>query len=429
MRPTRSAAAAALAGALFAAAAGGAAAAPPSAEAARAAALAQGLPLTPQMFGAAGDGRTDDTAAIERWLSSGRPLFCSGTFRVTRGVTAALKPDGGLFLQGAGRQLCKIVLAAPTAGITVRGGTPDIYGTPQVVIHDLSLAPAAVLTRPALDIGYTGGSGSTDPTLDLRDVAVKPTAQAFYAPTCIRLTNVRNGVAAAINCEGRRGRYLPGSRGIAIAGDAQPVELTLRDVNTYFMDEGIALAGTWQGVSINEAVCVPCRVGVKATASDNNGVWLRINDSHFNVEDFGVEAVNIATVDVRDSFTYLHAVGASDAPFHACVSITMLSQATAWAKVQGNTCDGTQLPASPRYGVLFDSARPPSTFLTESRIDGNSFYGLEWGVFLKNATAVSVGANTYAAMTQGTIFNGSSGSGVFGNRALPKEEALPSGRN
>ncbi len=399
-------------------------------DAARATAITLGQPLTPQMFGAYGNGRGDDSAALVAWLGSNKPLFCSGTFRVTRAIAVDLKPGGGLSLQGAGRQLCKIVLAAPAAGITIRGGTPDIYDTPQVVLHDLSLAPAAVLAGPALTIAYRGGAGSTDPTLDLRNVAVKPMAQAFYAPVCIRLDNVRNGVAQMVNCEGHRGRYELGSRGIVITGDGQPVEITLRDIDTYFMEQGIAVEGTWQGVAISEAVCVVCRVGVRATATGNDGAWLRVLDSHFHVEDIGVETINIVNVNVVGTDTFLNdKAGFSTSPYRACISETMLSPATMWAKISGNTCDASQPTVSPKYGVYIDDARQPASFLMEDRIDGNSFFKVDWGIYLANAAAVAIGSNTYAFVTKGNVYNGPGGGGVFGNRQGPRDESLRDGTN
>jgi hypothetical protein len=392
-------------------------------------ATAQGLPLTPQMFGAVADGVADDTRAVGDWLASGKPLFCSGQFKLTHGVSVALTRGGGLSLQGAGRQLCKFILAAPDAGLTINGGTPDLYNTSQVVIHDVGLALAAILTRPALEIAYRGGSGATDPTLDLRNVVVKPVAPGYYAPTCLRLDNVRLGVAQAVTCEGHRGHYEPGSKGIVLTGDAQPVEVTLRDVNVYYMDEGIALEGTWQGVAISEAVCVPCRVGIHAEASDNNGVWLRVLDSHFNVEEAGIETVNIANVNVSGDFIYLNAVGPSKNPFRACIALTMLSQATMWSKVSGNACDGTQSQATPKYGVYIDSARKPASFLMEDRIEGNSFYALDVGVYLKTTTAVHVGSNTYSTMSKADVWNGSSGSGIFKNTQAAPAVPLPPGAN
>ena len=392
-------------------------------------AITQGLPLTPQMFGAKGDGIADDTAPVAAWLGSGRPLFCTGTFKLTHAVAVDLKPDGGFFLQGAGRQLCKFLLATPSAGVTIRGGTPEQYHTPQVVMHDLSVAPAARLTGPALTIAYTGGSGSTDPTLDLRNIAIKPASDSFYAPTCLELDNVRNGVVQGVNCDGANGDWQPGSRGILIKGDSQPVELVLNASVTAFMDIGIALEGTWQGIAITEAACVGCRVGIKATASDNAGVWLRVLDSHFNVEDFGVEAVNIATVHATGNFIYLNDVGPSQARYHACFSLTMISQATQWAKLSGNACDGTQLKATPKYGVYIDSARKPGSFLMGDRIEGNSFYTLDWGVYLANTTSVYVGPNTYSFMGQGDIWNGSSGGGIFKNTRSPPDVPLVPGAN
>lgn len=397
---------------------------------ARATAIELGQPLTPQMFGAAGNGRGDDTAALTAWLGSNKPLFCSGTFRVTRAIAVDLRAGGGLSLQGAGRQLCKIVLASPDAGITVRGGTPNLYDTPQVVLHDFSLAPAAVLNGPALTIAYRGGSGATDPTLDLRNVAVKPMAQSFRASTCIRLDNVRIGVAQMVNCEGSRDGYKQGSRGIVITGDSQPVELTLRDIDLYFVEVGIAVEGTWQGVAISEAVCVFCRVGVRATATDNNGGWLRVLDSHFHVEDIGVETVNIVNVNVMGSYVFLNdKAGFSRSPYRACVSGTMLSTAIMWAKVSGNACDASLAKVTPLYGVYLDDAGKPGTFLMEDRIDGNSFYGVDWGIYLANAGAVAIGANTYVSVKQGEVFNGPSGSGAFANTRTAPDAPLRQGGN
>ncbi len=395
---------------------------PPAARAA----IAQGLPVTPQMYGAASDGIADDSAPIAAWLGSGHPLFCTGTFKLTRSVSVDLRPFGGLYLQGSGRQLCKFLLATPAAGLTIHGGTPNYTHTAQVVMHDLSLAPAATLTGPALTIAFTGGSGSTDPTLDLRDIAIKPTTDSVAAPTCVLLDNVRNGIVSGVNCDGAQSHWATGSRGIVVTGDSQPVELVIQGSVTAFMDVGISLEGTWQGIAITEAACVGCRVGVRATATDNAGVWLRVLDSHFNVEDFGVEAINIANVHATGNFIYLNDVAPSQSRYHACFSLTMLSQATQWATVSGNACDGTQLTGAPKLGVFIDSARKPGSFLMEDRIEGNSFYTLDYGVMLANTTSVYVGSNTYAFMSKGDVMNRGAGAGQFESTQAPPAVPLPS---
>ena len=392
-------------------------------DAARAA--TQGLPLTPQMFGAKGNGTLDDTRAIATWLGSGHPLFCAGTFRLARAVAVDVPPDGGLSLHGAGRQLCKFLLVTPEAGIAIHAGTPNFYDTPQVIIHDIGVAAVVTPKGPALTIAYTGGSGSTDPTVDLRDVVIRPAADGIFVPTCLVLDNIRNGIVQGINCQGSMAEWRHGSRGIVIKGDSQPTEISVRESVTYITDIGIAIEGTWQGVSITESACVACRVGVRATASDDNGAWLRVLDSHFNVEDFGIEAVNIVNVHATGNFILLDEVGVSEAPYHACFSLRMLSQATQWAKVSGNACDGTQLTKGPSHGVFIDSARKPGTFLMDDRIDGNTFYALDDGIFLANATSVHIGSNTFSVIRKSNVINHGVGRGVFESTQPAPEVGVP----
>lgn len=74
---------------------------------------AVGLWVTPQDFGALGDGTTDDTtafqAAIARAMGSNKGLFIPpGTYRITTGLTVTGATGTGLVIQGANRATCII---------------------------------------------------------------------------------------------------------------------------------------------------------------------------------------------------------------------------------------------------------------------------------------------------------------------------------
>ncbi|HUT90058.1 MAG TPA: right-handed parallel beta-helix repeat-containing protein [Thermoguttaceae bacterium] len=79
-------------------------------------------------FGAAGDGVTDDTAAIQRAVDSGRGDLCfpRGIYRITRPITVDLSRHGPVSLSGSGT--ARIVMAGPGPAVRFVGthqGTAD----------------------------------------------------------------------------------------------------------------------------------------------------------------------------------------------------------------------------------------------------------------------------------------------------------------
>ena len=74
--------------------------------------------VTPQMYGAAGNGTTDDTAALTSALNSGKPVLLVGKFLITSAISLTLTNGQGVCVMGAGAQISQIVASGSTANIT-----------------------------------------------------------------------------------------------------------------------------------------------------------------------------------------------------------------------------------------------------------------------------------------------------------------------
>lgn len=85
----------------------------------------------PQQFGAVGDGRADDTAALTAWLEAAQrrnARLAAGTYRTTRSLVAQIGEDGqGLNIIGDGAANTAIIMDGPVSDPVLRivGNMPD----------------------------------------------------------------------------------------------------------------------------------------------------------------------------------------------------------------------------------------------------------------------------------------------------------------
>jgi hypothetical protein len=98
------------------------------------------------MFGARGDGTTDDTQAINAALATASPcdtvIFSGGTYR----VTGALAIGGDRIVQGSGKGRTVIASASETSNVFSMTGSP---ATGRLTIRDLTVGAAAGTTKTA----------------------------------------------------------------------------------------------------------------------------------------------------------------------------------------------------------------------------------------------------------------------------------------
>jgi hypothetical protein len=97
--------------------------------------------VTPQMYGAAGDGTTDDTTALTNALNSGYAVHLNGAFKITSAITVTLSQGSGLKIEGAGQQKAKILLSGVSTNLTIDIQYTGNYvgNNAQVVLRDFSL--------------------------------------------------------------------------------------------------------------------------------------------------------------------------------------------------------------------------------------------------------------------------------------------------
>ena len=418
---------------------------------------------TPQTFGAVGDGAAIDTVAISAWLNSGRPLTCAGSFRIDRPVEASAPLNGGLTLQGTGRHTCKIILTG-TGRIQITGALPAgsdlsanaLHGASQIILRDLGIEPAYAMSgehaspqhNAAISISYPRAStgnpaGWTDPMVVVDNVSILPAdaGKPTYAHYGLYLENVSNADVANVTCEGTRsGAIRPGSACIVYDGDASPVDTTIRNARAYFVDSGIKLSGTWQGVHILTPTIVAARVGIDVSAADIDSTLLEIAGGEINVSEVAIQIRNTTRTFIHD--VHLNLIGASTRPDPACIRIAMSSGANTLFSVHDTICETYQGVAVSglKYGVQVSAARPTSLQHTTGFIHGNLFSnaGNTDNAFVPihlgpGTSDVTVGCNKYlrARTIDGAVQN------VVNQTAVPepklvnsmscKAETLPSG--
>lgn len=400
---------------------------------------------TPQMFGAVGDGLAVETDAVTAWLNSGRPLSCTGVFRIDQPVRVSLPVGRGLFLQGHGRHLCRIVLTGQ-GRIQIEGSLPPgadltanaLHGASQIVIRDLGIEPAYAMAEPAgerpqtgaaLSIGFPGKSagnpgGWTDPMLVIDNVSILPadTKEPTYAHYGLYLSNVSNAEVANVTCEGRRGPIVPGSACIVYEGDGAPVDTRIRNVHAYFVETGIRLSGTWQGVHILTPTIVATRFGITASATDNESTLLEVSGGEINVSDAAIMVQNTTRTFIHD--VHLNLFGVSTRPDPACVKLAMTSRANAQFTIHDTICEAYQGQALSgiKYGVHLSTALPLGSQRTSGIIHGNLFSNA--GKRDPRFTPIHLGQGTSDIVVGCNEYRGATGEPGTGN-----VENLNSGEN
>jgi hypothetical protein len=277
--------------------------------------------------------------------------------------------------------------------------------------------------------------------IDNLSILPADTSKPTYTHYGLYLANVSNADIANVTCEGFRGGPIrPGSACIVYDGDASPVDTTIRNARAYFVESGIKLSGTWQGVHIYTPTIVAARVGIDVSAADNDSTLLEISGGEINVSDVPIQIRNTTRTFIHD--VHLNLIGASTRPDPACIKIAMTSGANPLFSVHDNICETYQGAAAAglKYGIQVSSARPTSLQHTTGFIHGNLFSnaGNVDNAFIPihlgpGTSDITIGCNKYlrARTADGSVWNVQNETATPEPRLLNsvscKSERLPSG--
>ena len=200
--------------------------------------------LAPEIWGAAGDGRADDTDALRRFAASGQgravALSAGRTYRLTGALD--LPPGTALDLNGATLRFeCRgrAHNLRPASGCRVRGGTVESMGSehaghggyqcPVSVGAYLSLAPRADVLLEDLTIRSN-----------------RPNGNGIFVTSRARGVVVRNVRFPDGDALGRAVLVHWGARGRAVDGTYHPRDVLIEDIDIGVMDHASAdKAGVW----------------------------------------------------------------------------------------------------------------------------------------------------------------------------------------
>lgn len=316
--------------------------------------------VTPQMYGAAGNGTTDDTTALSDCLNSGNPVHLVGKFKITSAITVTLDNGTGpygLFVQGMGAVASQILLTTTASTITINveySGKDYDTNTP-VVLKDFGLKPTVAAvgssTVGALNVIGTPNIGSTTSNVHIDNLTVVgATANTHYAYVPIFLKDVRNLTVTRCNLLGNAHGTASTSGIVFTSSDNgatgnAPVDFNVRDNHITSFQYGIELRASgnvnhaysndWQGAHISGNTILDCDYCVYANSTDVNANGFQCSDNNMSAYLYCLYLNNLQGFQVNGNIMVASA--------NAC---TFLYAATAASAYCLGTCIGNYVYAA-----------------------------------------------------------------------------------
>ena len=226
-------------------------------------------------FGAMGDGSTDDTSAVQSAINtvSGADAvyFPAGIYK----LTSALIMNGmSVHLYGDG---CRISILRWVSGGGLTYSTTDIAQT--LIVSDLTLETEVANGGTAISGSWPSIGSSNNVGPAIQNVEILGATSSAYWTRCVDLANAFNG--GMQNCflssQGNRACL----HGIRLTGNS--TDFRMANCEILFVDTGVEIVDTTQGVEIVNFFIVGVRVGIYCFMTAQQPL-LNVSNSHISAD-------------------------------------------------------------------------------------------------------------------------------------------------
>ena len=322
-------------------------------------------------FGAAGDGVTDDTSAIQAALNAHVAVFIpQGTYIISSTLAA---PDRDTVITGSGSQSTILKFTGGNNGISWFSSTAN--NTLQV--EGLTLLAAAAMAGNAITAS-TVQLGPVAADVVLEDVLATQ-ASTNYWTNGFYFNNCRNIYVEQTNFNGKVGTSGFGFKLDGLCLDSRFVGCQVNDCGTAFDCDG-----TSEGAMLMHCLAINVNIGVQKVHA-NLEPLVSVIGSHFNCIEKCVELSNCQQSQIIGNLFYAFTQGLMP----GWTGLSIGGANSRYNIVASNTFHGVGYTGS-RTAVLIDNG-------THNLVNGNTVVGAD--------TGVNIGGSAAYCLSQGNVFN------------------------